>query len=127
MTKKQCLIIMAVCVACAIGITLFTQMGNSESILEKDSKQMLCSACGYSFTVSSQEYVAMLKNQRQTGDPSIGNVFQCPNCSKIAVQKSLQCPECENCFIPDWSRKDDYPDRCPKCNFSEIEQKERKQ
>jgi DNA-directed RNA polymerase subunit M/transcription elongation factor TFIIS len=87
---------------------------------------MLCSACGHSFTLSTQEYDETVKKNIQNRGPSSGDVFECPNCSKAAAREALKCPKCGNVFIPDWGREKDYADRCPKCRFSEIEQEQRK-
>jgi predicted RNA-binding Zn-ribbon protein involved in translation (DUF1610 family) len=68
----------------------------------------------------------MVKDSIQKRGSSSGNVFECPKCGKVAVREALKCPKCGNVFIPDWDRQNDYPDRCPKCGFSEIEQEQRK-
>jgi predicted RNA-binding Zn-ribbon protein involved in translation (DUF1610 family) len=121
-TEKKYIIIIVVCFACAIGITLFMIRGDSAPIPERGDIQMLCSACGYSVKVSSQEYDKMLRDKIQNRGLRTVSVFECPKCSKAALQESLKCPKCGNVFIPDWARTNDYPDRCPKCGFSEIEQ-----
>ena len=126
MTKKY-IIIIAVCTACAIGITVFMNRSNSEPIVKGSDIQMLCSACGYSFTFSSQEYDEIRKNNIQKRGSARGSVFECPKCLKVAAQKAIKCPKCGNVFFADWGREKGYPDSCPKCGFSEIEQKQRNQ
>jgi hypothetical protein len=125
--KKTYVIIIVICIACAIGITFFMNRGQSEPITQSGDVQMLCSSCGHSFTFSPQEYEATLKSNIQKRGSARGGDFECPKCSKVTAQKALKCPKCENVFIPDWGRvKNDFPDRCPKCRFSEIEQEQKK-
>ena len=127
MTKKTYIIIIVLCTACAIGITFFLNRGDSESTVESGDIQMLCSACGHSFTFSSQEYNEILKSNIQKRGSARGGIFDCPNCSKAAAQRALKCTKCGNVFSPDWGKENDYPDRCPKCGFSEIGRERGKQ
>ena len=45
----------------------------------------------------------------------------CSKCQKASVYKAFKCPKCELVFFSGIMRHD-YPDRCPKCSFSKIEE-----
>ena len=46
--------------------------------------------------------------------------IECPECSMRSAFRAVKCKECETIFMQDYT-SEDFPDRCPKCDYSDIE------
>ena len=80
------------------------------------------------YEVSTEQYREMMQavqspEDRLTG-PMMGPMaLECKNCSQETAYMSQKCEECETFFSIDYDgASDDYPDRCPECGFSRIEE-----
>ena len=52
--------------------------------------------------------------------------FKCQKCGQQSAYMAVKCgnPKCDNVFIMQ-SVNNDFPDRCPKCGYSAMEQSEK--
>ena len=131
--KKQLMIgIVIACIVLAVGITLYNSTGGSGKAANRKIF-ILCSECGESSELSGEELRE--KMQQAAGEGGIGPmgmmdpmgaapVLTCPGCGKDAAQMATKCKSCETVFIPDFQAAftgGGYPDKCPKCGYSEEE------
>jgi predicted Zn-ribbon and HTH transcriptional regulator len=49
----------------------------------------------------------------------------CQSCGKKGVFEAIKCSKCGHVFFPG-NRVKDFPDRCPECKYSEMEEKRKK-
>jgi len=47
--------------------------------------------------------------------------FECKKCGEKTAYIATKCPKCGELFIQDY-QSGDYPDRCPECGYSAIEE-----
>jgi len=86
---------------------------------------MMCANpdCKATYTLSRDEFLAQM-------DPSAmprmrglrGMTLKCRKCGERSAYRARKCPKCSEIFIPDYE-SGDYPDRCPKCEYSAMEER----
>ena len=48
--------------------------------------------------------------------------LECTSCNKRSAFRATVCESCDSLFLPTPS-SDDFPDRCPECGYSKIEER----
>jgi ssDNA-binding Zn-finger/Zn-ribbon topoisomerase 1 len=133
--KRQVMIaIIALCLVVAVVITLsFNNPFSSGSAGASGPMQMLCvnPDCGYAFEISRDEFRKQMMEKGPMGPMMMGPMaappaFTCPKCGEESAYMAAKCPKCEHVFINDYSISDDYPDRCPECGYSAMEERHNK-
>lgn len=87
---------------------------------------MLClnDACNTAFEMETEQFrseVTSLLSDPPGGQPPTNLTFTCPKCSQQTAQAATKCAKCANIFIPAYKTSEEPPDKCPKCGYSEIE------
>ena len=122
-TKKKVMLgLIILCLVLAIGITAVTNMGGSGS-RSSEPVQMLCmnQECRMDFELSSEEYSKQIMQGGMMGPgPMAQTPIECPECSMRSAFRAVKCKKCETVFMQDYT-SGDFPDRCPKCDYSDIE------
>ena len=84
---------------------------------------LMCAECG-GFEVSVDEYREMMAQQGPEAMmmmPGQMQAMECPKCGKKSCYMAQKCKKCENIFVFGQAKDQNFPDRCPKCNYSEME------
>ena len=129
--KKIVMIVVAIaCIVLAVVITFVTCEGGGRRTATGPIN-MLCvnPDCGASFELSREEYTnQLMANQSETTMPGMRgrgmagpSVFTCPECGKESAYMATKCPECEAIFIQGQAGDQQFPDRCPECGYSAME------
>ena len=128
--KKIVMIVVAVtCIVLAVVITFVTNEGGGRRAT--GPVHMLCvnPDCGVSFELSRDDYSEQLKanppdmmmpgmpGREMAGPP----VFTCSECGEESAYVANKCPECEAFFIRGQAGDQRFPDRCPECDYSAME------
>jgi ribosomal protein L32 len=138
--KKKLIKIIAIvaCLVLAIGITVITNSGggSGNSYDPKAQVTLMCTNedCGAIVDVTNEEYREMVKTamegeggQGMMMMPGMGPLMvECPECGEMSAMKAEVCPKCGEVFFMDYASIDDYPDRCPNCGDSKMEEKRNK-
>ena len=140
--KKKLVKIIAIvaCLALAIGITVITQTGGEGGggSAAKGNITLLCTDedCGANFEVTAEEYRDMVRAgmEGESGPgmmmmPGMGPMtVECPECGENSAMRAEVCEQCEEVFIMDpmAMQEGGYPDECPECGFSAIEERRNK-
>ncbi len=99
-------------------------LGGGEGAVSNEPIWLLDTATGESWSVSQKEFTEMM--QQQGGDPMMmmagpGQMaFNNPKTGKKTVVIAEKCAKCGAVFVPNYTQ--DYPDRCPKCKSSRLEE-----
>ena len=128
--KKIVMIVVAIaCIVLAVVITFATY--NRGPKTSTGPIPMLCinPDCGASFELSRDEYSEQLiANQSETTMRGMGgrrmagpSAFTCPDCGKKSAYMATKCPKCGAFFIEGQAGDQQFPDRCPECNYSAME------
>ena len=125
--KKLIMIITAVvCVALAITIMIINMGGGAGGGPSKSGKvHMLCDSCEATYTITSEEFSEQMRQtmagrgMRMRGPM----VLTCKECGEYAAYRATKCPKCDEIFVPGDAEDEQYPDRCPACNHSPMEQR----
>lgn len=84
---------------------------------------LMCTSCG-GFEISVDEFREMMSQQGPEAMmmmPGQMQTMECPQCGKKSCYQAQKCKECEAIFVFGQAKDKNYPDRCPKCGFSAIE------
>ena len=128
--KKVMLGLIIVCLVLAIGITAVTNMGGSGGGGSRSNEpvQMLCmnEECGADFEMSAEEYREQMMQGGMMGPgPMAQTPIECPECGMRSAFRAVKCKECGTIFMQDYT-SGDFPDRCPECGYSDIEDRRNK-
>lgn len=125
--KKYVMIgIVVVCIALAAGITYFN-MGGSGGGSGTRAVTMLCDSCEATYELSSEEFKQAARDSGAGQNPMMRMrgpmIFPCKECGEIAAYRATKCPECGEAFVTGDAGDQKYPDKCPSCGHSAIEQR----
>ena len=119
------IVIVVVCLALAgaIAVINFGGGGEGTSAAAQKPQLMLCvnPDCGNIFEMTMEERRQAMRERgrmRMRGGPP---AFTCPKCGEESAYAAIRCPKCSTVFIQDYTS--DFPDRCPECGYSAIEEK----
>jgi len=91
---------------------------------------LMCKSCG-GFEISADEFRDMMNSQPGgMMPPMMGSpmLLTCPKCNQKSCMKASKCEKCETMFIPKMGmgqNPNTYPDKCPKCGYSAIEERQK--
>ena len=119
-------IMVGVIVACLTGAVLITlrNLGWGEPTFkefEGESIWVKCrnSACGGAREMNKAEYFRFVyKNADYSSDEP--PALTCKDCAEASVYKAVKCARCEEIF-EEGTVQPDFADRCPECDYSQIE------
>ncbi len=112
-------IIIVVCLATAGGI-IFTTRSASQNVGIPSSQQtwVKCLNCGDAHQMALKNYWKQLGAKMSAKK---GMLLTCTKCGKDAVVEAFKCPKCGEISRKGSMGATGYDDRCPKCNFSQLE------
>lgn len=119
------------CLVLAAVITVITQRKPSGSGGAKGPIQLLCvnKKCNAEFELSRDDFRKQMMEKTSTRTMAPGmmgpQILTCNKCGKESAYIASKCEKCESAFIPNYTQRD-YPDKCPKCGYSAIEESEKK-
>ena len=122
-TKKNLVIgVTVVCLFVASILFYRSFFGGSDGATGDGQAALMCTSCG-GFEVSMDEFREMISQQAPGAMMmAAGTVaMECPKCGKKTCYQARKCKKCENIFVTGQAKDKNYPDRCPKCSFSNIE------
>ena len=125
--KPIMIVVIVVCLGVA-GIVLFKggPDGGVNSIPDSEMKWVKCNnkACNAEYETSAKKYYQELQENINPNPMASGpTAVTCKECSKRSAYAAVKCPnpDCGKVFIEGSSGQNDYPDRCPECGKSEVE------
>ena len=123
-TKKYLVIGLAVVCLSVVVVMFYRSFGGGSGGGNTGDRQiaLMCASCG-GFEVSVDEFREMMSQQGPEAMmmPGQAAAMECPQCGKKSCYQAQKCKECEAIFVFGQARDKNYPDRCPKCGFSNIE------
>lgn len=111
--------IICIIIVMAIGITFQTRK-KTYGIESIDSSEMIwvkCTKCGAAYQMGQKDYLLYLQEQ---GEPMVKPPMSCKECNADGVYVAEKCERCGEVFFSG-SGFGDFPDRCPGCGYSSIE------
>lgn len=121
--KKVMLGLVIACIVLAVGITVVNNTGGGGGSRSNEPVQMLCmnEECEMDFELSTEEYREYMMQGGMMGPgPMAQSPIECSECGMQSAFRAIMCKECEAIFMQDYS-SGDFPDRCPECDYSDIE------
>jgi len=137
MSKNVKIIVSVLCLVLAAGILYFTTF-RSEGGGDSGDVQIWLKCvnpdCNQAYSLTPDEFLEM---QHQGGMnpmmmmPGQSQAFKCKKCGQQSAYMAQKCEKCKEVFIMQMpgpgEANQDFPDRCPKCGYSAIEQAEKQQ
>ena len=126
--RKFKVILVVCCFVLAGAIFLMTRPKSPGSGSAKRAIQMLCvnEECNAEYEISSDEFREMMQTRGPGAMmmPGMGpQAFTCDECGEESAFMATKCGQCGFVFVPTYDGSDDFPDRCPECDYSAIEEK----
>ena len=126
--KKVVMIgIIVVCLGLAIAIWQKTKGAGgagAEGIPAGEMMWLKCEKCGATYQIEKREYYKYL--EEHPGLSLAGPVaIECKKCGERAARRAIKCPNCGEVFFYG-SVPGDFGDRCPKCGYSETEERKKR-
>ncbi len=123
--KKVMFGLIVLCLVLAVGITVVTNMGGGSRSGSRSNEPvlMLCmnQECGMDFELSTKEYSEQIMQGGMMGPMPMAQMpIKCSECGMQSAFRAVYCKKCEVIFIQDYT-SGDFPDRCPECDYSDIE------
>ena len=131
--QKVKIVFVVVCLVLAAVVILLTRGKSFSPGKTKRTIQMLCAneECNAEYEVTPEQF-------RETmvagGGPGSGLMrglgprrFVCMECEEESAFVAMKCTRCGFVFTQNYVDTLDYPDRCPECDYSEIEDRQSKQ
>lgn len=93
-----------------------------EGIPDTEQVWVKCKACGAVYEIGKRQYYEEISGKVRAGGAAlmVAPPLTCRKCSKDTVFRAEKCPTCDEIFLVG-SVPNDFPDRCPKCKHSKIE------
>src|SRR4030042_1085959 len=120
-------VVIAGCIIVAVVVFLVTRSGGGSSMGSVDDSSMIwvkCRACNQSYEMNEKQYYQELSEAAKAGTAAMMFTppLKCQKCGKMMLSKATKCANasCGEVFF-EGSVPNDYPDRCPKCKHSYIE------
>ncbi len=116
--KQKQILLVVVCLALAVGITIFTNLGGSSSGGGGNkTMQLLCvnEDCLAAYEITREEFRLM------PGTGRVSSTLICKECDEETAYIATICEKCGTVFIPDYESAEDF-DRCPECGYSRYEE-----
>ena len=119
---------MVICLVLAVLITLLTREKSSGSGSAKGARQMLCvnEECNVEYELSLDEFRELMTAQGPGAMmmPGMGpQAFTCQECGEESAFMAVKCGQCSFVFVQSYGGSEDYPDRCPECDYSATEER----
>jgi len=118
-------VVIAVCIIVAVVVFVKTRSkstGGIESIDASEQVWVKCRSCGASYQMGKKQYYEET-SKKMAANPTpmmITPPLTCQKCGKDTVSLAEKCPNCGEVFFTG-SVPNDFPDRCPKCKHSKVE------
>ena len=131
--EKKRKVMIGITVTCTLlAIIFFIAFGTgggglSSNIGRKGPVQLLCvnPDCEFDFTLDTDEYIAQRREREPEipmGPMMVPIPLECTECGEDSAYVAIACKKCECVFMSEMGESDDYRDRCPECEYSEIEE-----
>jgi len=130
-TKKWVSIAFAVVALVIAGVVISKTLFPSSSKGPDGNAEMylLCKNCG-EIEITREEFRKMLLEQTGGVIPPVAGggplILNCPKCGEKTCAVATKCPKCGKVFVPGVGDDPTYPDRCPECGYSALEELQKK-
>lgn len=136
MSKNVKIIVSVVCLVLAAGILYFTTFsgGGTGGGDAKIWFKCVNPDCNQAYSLKPDEFAKLQGDNPMMMPmmmPGQQQAFKCQKCGQQSAYMAQQCEKCKEVFIMQMpapgAANQDFPDRCPKCGYSAIEQMEKEQ
>lgn len=121
--KALMIVLVVVCLAAAGVITWKTRSGSSSAINGNALMWVKCNNpnCGAEYQITQKEYLDFIRKNAVPGFATIP-AMTCKKCGEKSAFAAIKCPKCGTVFIRG-TVKGPFEDKCPKCGYSQMEER----
>jgi len=120
------IVVIVVCLVAAVvlSVNFMGVGGGGGGVTDETERAMVCEECGNKYTISEGEFKTQI-GEKSSGEMMMGQLLalDCPECGEEAAFRAIKCSKCSEIFTKGEAQDNKYPDKCPKCGFSEIEER----
>ena len=117
-------------VVCLVAAGLITYTTRSKNHVARGVKNVWvkCSNpdCGATYEVDRDEYFVYIGKNRDRSNPLATPALVCEECGEESVYLAIKCSKCSNVFFRNEAEDPDFPERCPECGYSVVEENRKK-
>jgi len=129
-TKKMIMAAIA-CIVLIVSIMLIASMRTRDGMANSDKKTtLICknTNCKAVYEVSTTQLDDLLAANNPDGglvmNPDMKSMtVKCKKCGEKSAQIGMKCKKCGRLFVLNYDATNDYPDRCPSCGYSKLEER----
>ncbi len=126
--KKKVFMIVLILVLFAVAGAIFwlTSGGRSGGVAAGSTETwMKCNdaGCGHEFQITYADYNKFLQEQKIPPGLMASPPMKCPKCSKDSCYIAEKCGKCGKIFFRGTAPGAKYPDTCPGCGYSEMQER----
>jgi DNA-directed RNA polymerase subunit RPC12/RpoP len=124
-TKKYLAIgLVVICLGFA-GVMFYRTLFDTGPVKAEGMSALLCTQCG-GFEIPADEFRELMnKKAADMLMPGQTGAMECPKCGQKSCYTARKCTRCESIFAIGQAKDLKYPDRCPKCGFSMLEDRQK--
>jgi len=132
MKKTVMIVVVVACLVSAALITFLTRKSRSATGLSQFAGQMQLVKCANKncvavYEIDKKKYYELVEEElRQHADEMGPLAITCEKCSQKSVFSAMKCEKCSEVFFSGEVSANDFPDRCPKCGHSTLEEQKKK-
>lgn len=101
-----------------------------ESSIKTRTVTMICDSCESTYELNGEEFKQAIKDSFAGRKPMTilrgPLLLPCKKCGEIAAQRAIKCRECGKAVVFGDAGDEKYPDKCPSCGYSRMEQIQQK-
>jgi ribosomal protein L40E len=84
---------------------------------------IMCRECGAKYQIRLKQWHAVAQGHvKENPDSRTPPPLVCQQCGEKTAYRAIKCEKCGLIFEAGW-KGPDYYDRCPQCNFSQVEER----
>jgi len=132
-SRKMMIKIGTIVVCLALAAVVFTKHSKRgprglTSIPRGDVVLVKCGnpQCGAEYQMNKREFLEKVEERSAGGSPPTAPPVACKECGELSARRAVKCEKCGVVFFYGANRND-FPDRCPECGYSERENMRRQQ
>ncbi len=130
--KKSVMIVVIVAsLASAALITYLSRRSGDIGLDEFEGQMQLVKCanrnCGAVYEIDKKKYYELLEEESRKHVDDMGPLaITCEKCGENSIFKAVKCEKCGEVFFYGEVGANDFPDRCPKCGYSAMEEQRKK-
>jgi predicted Zn-ribbon and HTH transcriptional regulator len=132
MKKTVMIVVIVACLVSAALITFLARKSRSATGLSEFAGKMQLVKCANKncvavYEIDKEKYYELVEEELRKHVDDMGPLaITCEKCGENSIFRAVKCEKCGEVFFSSEVGANDFPDRCPKCGHSAMEEQKKK-